>query len=465
MVFFMRTIIEKLVVVLLLLVALFACNRKEVLDSQRDYALIKAMESARSQNDENIDVEALEEHSLAYEKNNEKGKYCLANAFIGYKLYLDYDYDRSIIYLKKAESCLEYCDSMSSFVYGLIVRNLSTTDTLLALKYATKALEKDLEYNNLRRLPYLFLDKSLLMKGDSAKFYLQKSLELFDDWGDKVARCQYAKWHADEMEPDSIIAYMKPCYDSIKFTGHAYVLAGAYLKKDNPDSAKIYIDRIKQDKSIGTKPNFFYRNSQLLTLTGEYEEACKWWEEAFNLLLEESKFMLNQRLGAINAEYDLLNVELQNEKRRVRMMMVYNMILVVLVALLIVALVLMKRYKRDINVMEIDIAKRKERFNVLFEKHRADYKMDKGSVMTDAMRNLEKLHEAYPTLTRTEVAIIWLLFMKCSTDSICEALNITQNYYYQRKSAIYRTFGLRGKDEGEAAIERIVREYLFLDEK
>ena len=140
-------------------------------------------------------------------------------------------------------------------------------------------------------------------------------------------------------------------------------------------------------------------------------------------------------------------------------------ILVVLVALLIVAIVLMKRYKRDISVMEIDIAKRKERFNVLFEKHRADYKLDKGSVMTDAMQNLEKLHEAYPTLTRTEVAIIWLLFMKCSTDSICEMLNITTNYYYQRKSAIYRTFGIRGKDEGEAAIERIVREYLFLDEE
>ena len=140
-------------------------------------------------------------------------------------------------------------------------------------------------------------------------------------------------------------------------------------------------------------------------------------------------------------------------------MRMYNVLLVVLVALLIVALVLMKRYKRDINVMEIDIAKRKERFNALFEKHRLDYKMDKGSVMTEAMHNLEKLHEAYPALTRTEVAIIWLLFMKCSSDSICEVLNITHNYYYQRKSAIYRTLGIRGKN-AEDAIERIVRDYI-----
>ena len=459
----MRTIIEKLVIVLLLLVALFACNRKEVLDSQRDYALIKAMESARSQNDENIDVEALEEHSLSYEKNNEKGKYCLANALVGYKLYLQYNYDKSMVHLKKAEMNLDYCDSIASFVYNLISKNLSTNDTLLALHYADMALVKNLEYNNLRRLPYLYLNKSLLLKGDSAKFYLQKSLDLFNDLDDEIARCQYAYWHSDEMEVDSVISYMLPYYKSVNFTGYASILADAYLKKGDFDSAHMYIDRLKDGNR--TKTDFCYRNSQLLTLTGEYEEACKWWEEAFNLLLEESKFMLNQRLGAINGEYDLLNAELQNEKRRVRLMGVYNVILVVLVALLIVAMVLMKRYKRDINVMEIDIAKRKERFNVLFEKHKSDYKLDKGSVMTDAMRNLEKLHEAYPTLTRTEVAIIWLLFMKCSTDSICEMLNITTNYYYQRKSAIYRTFGIRGKDEGEAAIERIVREYLFLDEE
>lgn len=461
----MKNSIKALFTFVLLFVLLCACNKVEKLDEQKDYTLIKALKSAENQSIEGIDIDDLENYALMCEKKGEKGKYCSANALIGYKLYFRNDFDKSMIHLKKAEANLKYCDSIASFVYSLISKNVSTTDSVLALHYATLSITKDLQYNNLRVLPYAYLDKSLLMKGDSAKFYLQKSLELFDDWGDKIARCQYAKWHADEMEPDSIIAYMKPCYDSIKFTGYAYILAGSYLEKGDIDSAKIYIDRIKQGKNKGSKPNFYYRNSQLLTLKGEYKEACKWWEDAFKLLLEESKFMMNQRLGAINAEYDLLNVELQNEKKRVRLMGVYNVVLVVLVALLIVALVLMKRYKRDINVMEIDIAKRKERFNVLFEKHKSDYKLDKGSVMTDAMRNLEKLHGAYPTLTRTEVAIIWLLFMKCSTDSICEALNITQNYYYQRKSAIYRTFGIRGKDEGEAAIERIVREYLFLNEE
>ena len=146
------------------------------------------------------------------------------------------------------------------------------------------------------------------------------------------------------------------------------------------------------------------------------------------------------------------------------MMRGYNVALVVLVLLLSVALVMLKRYKQDIEVKEIDIAKRKERFNALFEKHKSDYKLDKGSVMTDAMQNLEKLHEAYPALTRTEVAIIWLLFMNCSTDSICEVLNITHNYYYQRKSAIYRILGISGK-KAEGAIDRIVREYILVEEE
>ena len=44
----MRIVVKILVVVLFFLVALSACRNKDVLDRQRDYALIKAMESARN---------------------------------------------------------------------------------------------------------------------------------------------------------------------------------------------------------------------------------------------------------------------------------------------------------------------------------------------------------------------------------------------------------------------------------
>ena len=456
----MKNSIKLLIGILLLSAALLACNRPEKLDDQKDYILIKAIKSAKDQSIENIDIDDLENYASIYEEKGEKGKYCLANALMGYKLYFLGNFDKSMIHLKKAEANLKYCDSISSFVYGYIANDASTTDTTLALIYIDKAINKAIEYNDSKRLPYLYLNKSLLLNEDSANFYLQKSLELFDDWEICSAKCRYANKHHYLMEPDSVIAYILPYYDSIKFTGYAATLAEIYLKKGDTYNAQIYINRIKSKKEL--KEVFYKYNSELAAIRGRYKEAYEWREKAHRQLSEDYKFMMNQRLGAINAEYDLLNAELQNEKKRVRTMRMYNIGLMVLVALLGVAIILIKRYKRDINELEIDIAKRKERFNTLFEKHKSDYVLDKNSAMTEAMRNLEKLHEAYPSLTRTEITIIWLLFMQCTSDAICELLNITHNYYYQRKSAIYRTLGMKGKNATEEAIQKIVRDYISI---
>lgn len=457
----MKNLIKTLLAFLLLFVLLVACNKEEKLDEQKDYILIKAIKSAQNQSLEDIDVDDLENYALMCEKKGENGKYCLANALMGYKLYFQSDFDKSMVHLKKAEAKLEYCDSISSFVYVYISNNASTTDTTLALTYIDKAINECIKYNDLKRLPYLYLNKSFLLKADSSKLYLQKSMELFNDQEIYIVKCRYASKQYNSMDPDSVIAYIQPYYDSIKFTGYASVLADAYLRKGDMDSSYIYIDRIKSRKEL--KELYYKYNSELSAIKGRYKDAYEWREKAYCQLSEDYKFMMNQRLGAINAEYDLLNAELQNEKRRVRMMSIYNVILLVLLALLSVAFVLLKRYKNDIYKKEIEITKRKERFDALFEKHKSDYKMDKDTVMTDALRNLEKLHEAYPSLTRTDVTIIWLLFMKYSSDTICGVLSITLNYYYQRKSAIYRTFGIKGKDEGQEAIERIVKEYIALN--
>ena len=456
----MKIYSQTLIYLLLILIFISACNKKEELNLKDDYALIEAMISARNQSDDGIDIEALERCIEIYERRGEKGNVCLCDAFIGYKLFADGDFDKSLIHLKKAEANLQYYDSISSFVYGIIVKNTMTTDTILALNYAKKALEKDLEYNDLRRLPYHYMDLSLLTKGDSARYYLEKSLEYFDDWGDNVVKCKYAWWHRDELHPDTMIAYAKPCYDSMHYTGHARILAEAYLRKGEPDSALEYIEHVARGRNL--KPDYYYYNSRMLSQLGKHEEANKSWEKAYELIIEDFTFMFSQRLSAINGEYDLLNAELQNEKKRVRTMRMYNIGLMVLVALLGVAIILIKRYKRDINELEIDIAKRKERFNTLFEKHKSDYVLDKNSAMTEAMRNLEKLHEAYPSLTRTEITIIWLVFMKCTSERICELLSISQNYYYQRKSAIYRTLGKSGKEACDETLEKIVKEYITI---
>ena len=313
----MKNSIKTLLTFGLLLALLCACNKAEKLDEQKDYILIKAIKSAQNQSLVDIDIDDLENYASMCEQKGVRGKYCLANALMGCKLYFQSDFDKSMIHLKKAEANLEYCDSIASFVYGYISNNLSTTDTTLALIYVDKAINKSIEYNDSKRLPYFYLNKSLLLQGDSAKFYLQKSLELFDDWGDTIARCQYARWHAVEMVPDSVIAYTLPYYDSISFTGYAVVLADAYLKKNNFAKASIYIEKFSSKEEL--RDQFYFYTSRLLAMNGEYKEAYEYGRKAYLQLSEDNKFMLNQRLGAINGEYDLLNAELQNEKRRVRM--------------------------------------------------------------------------------------------------------------------------------------------------
>ena len=117
-------------------------------------------------------------------------------------------------------------------------------------------------------------------------------------------------------------------------------------------------------------------------------------------------------------------------------------------------------HKQNINKLEVDIATRKEKFNALFDLYKSDFALNKNKVVEDAMMNLKTLRDAYPTLTQTEVCIIWLIFMKCSSQSICELLNISQNYYYQRKTIICRTFNIRKATIEK--IEEIVKEYIVI---
>ena len=447
-------------IVIVVLSVLVSCGKRETLDPQKDYILMRAMESSRNQSDDGIDVEALENCALVYEKNREWGKLCWCDALIGYKLFFEGNYDKSLVYLKKAEANLQYCDSMSSFVYAYIVKNTMTTDTILARHYAQKALEKNLEYRNLRRLPYSYMDMSLLTKGDSARYYLEKSLECFDDWGDKIAKCKYALWHKDELESDTIIAYAKPCYDSIYYAGDARILVDAYLRKGEVDSAEIYIEALGRHKFFKTEYSFY--NSRRLLQLGMYEEAARSWEETYYRQREDYLFMLSQRLGAINAEYDLLNVELQRKKEKLRLMGIYNSALMVVMAVMVVAFVVISRYRKNIDGLEKEILQRKERFSTLFEEYRKGYELNRETIFADANMNLEALHVACPTLTKTDMAIIWLMFMNCDKETICSMMNISSRYYYNRKSIIQRTLKIDAKEARAVnkEIVKIVRKYI-----
>ena len=482
-------------VAIVALMVFVSCNKKEELNLNDDYILIEAMVSARNQSDEGIDIEALEKSIEIYERKGEMGKVCLCDALIGCKLFLNGNYDKSLIYLKKAEANLQYCDSMASFIYAYIVNNSKATDSILALNYAWKALDKDLEYNNLRRLPYSYLNLSLLTKGDTAHYYLQKGLELFNDDKKIMAKAQFGRFHSRELDADTVIEYVKPYYEIINYVGYARTLIDAYIKKEMIDSVNEYLQQLSTRRDFAN--DYYYCKAEILTARGDYEEGCKWWKKAYTRNDKEYYFMLSQRLSAINAEYDLLNVELQNQKEKSRIRGIYNVLLVVVIVVLVVTYGIKERYRKrarrlkinvnelkqevtgleqevtmmgknmgdleqEVSCLELDVMKRKERFSALFDEYKKGYNASRETMMADALVNLVELHKAYPELKKTDLTIIWLTFMSCSRDSICDLLNITKKYYDQRKSVIQRILDI-SLAEGETwhkSLEMIVRRYM-----
>ena len=482
-------------VAIVALMVFVSCNKKEELNLNDDYILIEAMVSARNQSDEGIDIEALEKSIEIYERKGEMGKVCLCDALIGCKLFLNGNYDKSLIYLKKAEANLQYCDSMASFIYAYIVNNSKATDSILALNYAWKALDKDLEYNNLRRLPYSYLNLSLLTKGDTAHYYLQKGLELFNDDKKIMAKAQFGRFHSRELDADTVIEYVKPYYEIINYVGYARTLIDAYIKKEMIDSVNEYLQQLSTRRDFAN--DYYYCKAEILTARGDYEEGCKWWKKAYTRNDKEYYFMLSQRLSAINAEYDLLNVELQNQKEKSRIRGIYNVLLVVVIVVLVVTYGIKERYRKrarrlkinvnelkqevtgleqevtmmgknmgdleqEVSCLELDVMKRKERFSALFDEYKKGYNASRETMMADALVNLVELHKAYPELKKTDLTIIWLTFMSCSRDSICDLLNVTKKYYYQRKSVIQLILDI-SLAEGETwhkSLETIVRRYM-----
>ena len=482
-------------VAIVALMVFVSCNKKEELNLNDDYILIEAMVSARNQSDEGIDIEALEKSIEIYERKGEMGKVCLCDALIGCKLFLNGNYDKSLIYLKKAEANLQYCDSMASFIYAYIVNNSKATDSILALNYAWKALDKDLEYNNLRRLPYSYLNLSLLTKGDTAHYYLQKGLELFNDDKKIMAKAQFGRFHSRELDADTVIEYVKPYYEIINYVGYARTLIDAYIKKEMIDSVNEYLQQLSTRRDFAN--DYYYCKAEILTARGDYEEGCKWWKKAYTRNDKEYYFMLSQRLSAINAEYDLLNVELQNQKEKSRIRGIYNVLLVVVIVVLVVTYGIKERYRKrarrlkinvnelkqevtgleqevtmmgknmgdleqEVSCLELDVMKRKERFSALFDEYKKGYNASRETMMADALVNLVELHKAYPELKKTDLTIIWLTFMSCSRDSICDFLNITKKYYYQRKSVIQRVLRI-SVEEGDTwhkPLDKFVRKYI-----
>ena len=131
------------------------------------------------------------------------------------------------------------------------------------------------------------------------------------------------------------------------------------------------------------------------------------------------------------------------------------------------AIVVIFRYKKNIGVLEVDIEKRKERFNTLFERYKDGYDVDRDKIFDDARENLQAMNDDYSKLTKTDLAIVWLIFMNCNRDMVCKLLNISSRYYYNRRSIIQRELKIQIDDskESKKRIEQLVKKYIVIRKK
>ena len=65
--------------------------------------------------------------------------------------------------------------------------------------------------------------------------------------------------------------------------------------------------------------------------------------------------MISQRLSAINAEYDLLNEEMENRKEKLRMRGIYNVLLIMVIVVLVVTYIIKESYRKSAHKLKINV--------------------------------------------------------------------------------------------------------------
>lgn len=144
----------------------------------------------------------------------------------------------------------------------------------------------------------------------------------------------------------------------------------------------------------------------------------------------------------------LVRRSLDNQKKQhEHEMRLYHYIIVSVSLLLIIAIsaiFFIVSYRRKTTILTESVEYHKNKFATLLDKYMHFYKekCDKQAIYGDANIFLSELHSQYASLTSTDIAIIWLILLQFTKEEICSTLNITSDYYYQRRTNISKTLKL-----------------------
>ena len=457
---------KKICILLLIVVCLFSCQNSGKIDYE--HIIQNAYKAKLFRTLQSVDIDSLAiVDAVCIEKGDMSGS-CICEGMMGFAKFYERDYLGALILLKNAESKLQFCDSMSGFVYHYLSEILATEDSVEALRYINKAIDVSVRRLDTMDLVYAYRQKANIVGVDSAKKYIEKASDILiarkDTFQNMLCWSRYAINYYDKLHPDSVIKFVKPLCDTRPYALDQMVLADAYIRKGEVDSAVVYVSLFENHPMF--QIDKYYLKGKIAELQKEDACAANCYKLAYETYDREMNKYLKLNLSDKNSQYNiqLLKIESQKEK-----MALYKAIIILLITLLLIVLILIvlyfviKRYRDKIGLMNIKQDNNQKAYNSLLNQYVTKYSknINRETIVFESNNVLLKVKDLYPTLTKTDIAIIWLLYLKKDKKFITNIMSITDAYYFQRRTIIYRTFGFDSIKELDVRLIPFITSCLF----
>ena len=457
---------KKICVLLLIIASLFGCQNNSKIDY--DYIIQDAYKAKLFRNLQLVDLDSLAiVNVVCIEKGDMNGS-CICEGVMGFAKFYERDYLGALILLKEAESKLQFCDSMSGFVYHYLSEILATEDSVEALRYINKAIAVSIGQCDTMDLVHAYRQKANIVGVDSAKQYISMASDILiarqDTFQNMLCWSRYAINYYDKLHPDSVIKFVKPLCEIRPYALDQMVLADAYVRRGEVDSAIVYVNLFENHPMF--QIDKYYLKGKIAELRKEEAYAATCYKLAYETYDSEINEYLKLNLSDKNSQYNIQQLKIESQKEK---MALYKAMIILLIVLLLIVLVLIvlyfviKKYRDKIGLMNIKQDNNQKAYNSLLNQYVSKYSknINRETIVFESNNVLLKVKDLYPTLTKTDIAIIWLLYLKKDKKFITNIMSITDAYYFQRRTIIYRTFGFDSVKELDVKLIPFITSCLF----
>ena len=285
-----------------------------------------------------------------------------------------------------------------------------------------------------------------------------------DTFQNMLCWSRYAINYYDKLHPDSVIKFVKPLCEIRPYALDQMVLADAYIRKGEIDSAIVYVNLFENHPMF--QIDKYYLKGKIAELRKEVAYAATCYKLAYETYDREINEYLKLNLSDKNSQYNIQRLRIESQKEK---MALYRAIIILLIALLLIVLILIvlyfviKRYRDRIGVMNMKQDNNQRAYNSLLSQYVSKYSknINRETIVFESNNVLAKVKDLYPALTKTDIAIIWLLYLKKDKRFITNIMSITDAYYFQRRTIIYRTFGFDSIKELDVKLIPFITSCLF----